>query len=129
MRDERFLAFRDGILRIIGQGGRNVLFVSGVDFSHVGHKFGHGITADALLGRARFNDEQIISYLVAGRPEEIWKNALATGDEFNVCGLASMMLFSSLIGRRKAELLHHGTYNEPATNSAVTFASMVFAKA
>ena len=84
--------------------------------------------ADALLGRARFNDEQIISHLIAGRPEEIWKNALATGDEFNVCGLASMMLFSSLIGRSRAELLHHGTYNEPATNSAVTFASMVFAK-
>ncbi len=127
--DERFLAFRDGILRLIGQGGLNVLFVSGVDFSHVGHKFGHGITADALLGRARFNDEQIISHLIAGRPEEIWKNALATGDEFNVCGLASMMLFLSLIGRSRVELLHHGTYNEPATNSAVTFASMVFAKA
>jgi len=31
------------------------------------------------------------------------------------------------VGPCRAELLHHGTYDEPATGSAVTFASMVFA--
>jgi hypothetical protein len=127
--DERFIAFRDGILSIIKQSGRNVLFVSGVDFSHVGYKFGHSLPAGSLLGRAIANDSLIIDHLIGARAEDIFQNARETGDQFNVCGLASMMLFSSLIGRCAAELLHHGTYDEPSTNSAVTFASMVFTRA
>ncbi len=126
--DERFMAFRDGILRIIKQSGRNVLFVSGVDFSHVGYKFGHSLPAGSLIERAVANDRRIIENLIDARAEDIFQNARETNDQFNVCGLSSMMLFSSLIGSCKAELLHHGTYDEPTTNSAVTFASMVFAR-
>jgi MEMO1 family protein len=126
--DERFIAFRDGILRIIRQSGRRVLFVSGVDFSHVGYKFGHSLPAASLLGRATANDSLIIDHLMNARAGDIFQNARETGDGFNVCGLSSMMLFSSLTGRCTAELLHHGTYDEPSTNSAVTFASMVFTR-
>jgi hypothetical protein len=39
-----------------------------------------------------------------------------------------MMIFTSLIGPCRAELLHHGTYDEPATRSAVTYASMIFSR-
>jgi AmmeMemoRadiSam system protein B len=127
-RDSRFLAFRDATDRIIRERGRKVLFVSGVDFSHVGPKFGHSVPAEALLGRARANDELIISSLMEGKPEEIYRNALATQDQYNVCGLASMIIFTSLIGPCKAELLHYGTYDEPSTSSAVTYASMVFTR-
>jgi AmmeMemoRadiSam system protein B len=127
-RDSRFLAFRDATDRIIRERDRNVLFVSGVDFSHVGPKFGHSVPAEALLGRARANDELIISSLMEGKPEEIYRNALATQDQYNVCGLASMIIFTSLIGPCKAELLHYGTYDEPSTSSAVTYASMVFTR-
>ena len=126
--DERFIAFRDGILSIIKQSGRKVLFVSGVDFSHVGYKFGHSLPAASLIDSAVANDRLIIENLIGARAEDIFQNARETNDQFNVCGLSSMMLFSSLIGSCTAELLHHGTYDEPATNSAVTFASMVFTK-
>jgi predicted class III extradiol MEMO1 family dioxygenase len=106
-----------------------VLFVSGVDFSHVGYKFGHSLPAASLLGRATANDRLIINHLINARAKDIFQNARETDDQFNVCGLSSMMLFSSLMGSYSAELLHHGTYDEPATNSAVTFASMVFTRA
>jgi MEMO1 family protein len=126
--DERVIAFRDGILRIIKQSGRKVLFVSGVDFSHVGYKFGHSLPAGSLIGRAAANDSLIIDHLINARTEDIFQNARDTNDQFNVCGFSSMMLLSSLMGKCTAELLHHGTYDEPSTNSAVTFASMVFAR-
>ena len=128
LRDQRFLAFRDAMGRIIRERGGKILFVSGVDFSHIGPKFGHGVPAEALLGRARANDELIISHLMAAKPEEIYANAFATQDQYKVCGLASMMIFTSLIGPCRAELLHHGTYDEPATRSAVTYASMIFSR-
>jgi AmmeMemoRadiSam system protein B len=126
--DERFIAFKNGILSIIKQSGRKVLFVSGVDFSHVGYKFGHSLPAASLIDSAVANDRLIIENLIGARAEGIFQNARETNDQFNVCGLSSMMLFSSLIGSCTAELLHHGTYDEQATNSAVTFASMVFTK-
>jgi MEMO1 family protein len=127
--DERFIAFRDGILGIIEKSGRKVLFVSGVDFSHIGYKFGHSLPAASLVDSARANDRLIIDHLINARARDILKNARDTGDQFNVCGLTSMMLFSSLTGKCTSKLLHHGTYDESATNSAVTFASMVFTRA
>jgi hypothetical protein len=102
--------------------------VSGVDISHVGYKFGHSLPAASLIGRATANDSLIIDHLINAQARGIFQNARETDDQFNVCGLASMMLFSSLIGRCTAGLLHHGTYDEPSTNSAVTFASMVFTR-
>ena len=126
--DERFLAFRDNLLNVIARSSRRVLLVSGVDFSHVGRKFGHGVPADTLIARAEANDRVLFDHLLQGRAMDIYRHSLATGDQYNVCGIASMMLFSSLIGPCRAELLHHGTYDEPATGSAVTFASMVFAR-
>lgn len=124
--DERFCSFRDNLYRVIAQSPGRVLLVSGVDFSHIGHKFGHKEPAVSLLGQARANDRVLIDCLVQGRARDIYRHALATSDRYNVCGVASMMLFSSLLGPCRAELLHHGTYDEPATSSAVTFAAMVF---
>jgi len=126
--DERFIAFRDGILGIIKQRGCKALFVSGVDFSHVGYKFGHSLPAGSLLGRATANDSVIIEHLLNARARDIFQNARETNDQFNVCGLSSMMLFSSLTGRCKAELLHHGTCDEPSMNSAFIFLSMLFTR-
>lgn len=126
--DERVRAFIDAVLRIIEKTERTVLFVSGVDFSHVGRKFGHHLSAETLIGRAVANDRVIIDHLMNARASDIFLNARETGDQYNVCGLSSMMIFSALTGRCAAELLHHGTYDEPATASAVTFASMVFTR-
>ncbi len=126
--DERVMAFTDGILGIIGKTRKKALFVSGVDFSHVGYKFGHSSSAQVLIGRAMANDRVIIDHLINARARDIFLNARETGDQYNVCGLSSMMMFSVLTKGCAAELLHHGTYDEPATGSAVTFASMVFAR-
>jgi hypothetical protein len=126
--DERFTAFRDAIADIVSRQGRKVLFVSGVDFSHIGHKFGHDVPVQNLLPEAQANDGIIISHLKGCSPEGIYRNARETSDRYNVCGLSSMIIFSSLLGPCSAELLHHSTYEEPATNSAVTYASMVFTR-
>ncbi|HPR54876.1 MAG TPA: AmmeMemoRadiSam system protein B [Deltaproteobacteria bacterium] len=126
--DERFRTFRENILGVVEEGRRKILLVSGVDFSHVGHKFGHRVSAEALIDSARANDRELIDHLLHARARDIYLNTRDTRDRYNVCGIASMMLFSSLMGPCRAELLHHGTYDEPATGSAVTFASMVFTR-
>ena len=124
--DERFQGMVGALRSLIEERDGNVLLVSGVDFSHVGLKFDDRIPAHALLPDARENDKKILSSLCEGDPEKIFENALETKNRFNVCGLPSMLVFSTLLKGREAEILSHETYNEEATRSAVTYASMIF---
>jgi len=124
--DARFMGMVEVLEDMIKNRDGNVLLVSGVDFSHVGPKFGNQLPADAILSRAKSNDQEIISSILKGEPEKIYKNAVETQDQFNVCGLPSVLVFSRLLKGSKGELLSHETYNETATSSAVTYASMIF---
>jgi MEMO1 family protein len=127
-KDRRFLGFRDSVADLIKRQDRKVLLVSGVDFSHIGHKFGHGAPSETLLPAARANDELLIARLMECSADGIFRNALDNHDKYNVCGLSSMLIFASLLGPCRAELLHHNVYEESATRSAVTYASMIFHK-
>jgi AmmeMemoRadiSam system protein B len=124
--DERFLAMKEALSALLNEGEGRTLLVAGVDFSHVGPKFGHGDPSRALLDRAAAYDGKIIEALLSGRPEDIFAHAAAQGDYCNVCGLPSMLLFSWLLGPCEAELLDRGVYDEKATSSAVTYAAMAF---
>jgi len=123
--DERFTGMI-GVLESMIKGCRGgVLLVSGVDFSHVGLKFDDPVPAHVLLPDALENDEKILSSLCEGKPEKIFENALETKNRFNVCGLPAMLVFSTLLKGAQAEILSHETYDEEATESAVTYASMI----
>jgi AmmeMemoRadiSam system protein B len=124
--DQRFTGMTEVLSELLQMRGNNALVVSGVDFSHVGLKFGHQMTAEALLPQARSYDRTIISHLLQGQPDEIFESAVETRDRFNICGLPSIITFSRLLRGSTGKLLAHETYNEPVTKSAVTYASMIF---
>ena len=124
--DERFLSMAERIDELIKERGGNVLIVAGVDFSHVGPKFGHETTAHDILPRAASNDELILSLLAQGKSEDIFQNAMETQDQYNVCGLPALLMCSRLLSEGMGRLLSYDTYNEEATGSAVTYASMIF---
>jgi AmmeMemoRadiSam system protein B len=124
--DERFQWMVGALGNLIEKRKKDVLIVSGVDFAHVGLKFGDDAPAYALLPDARENDEKILSSLCEGQPEKIYENALETKNRFNVCGLPAMLVFSALLKGSQAEILSHETYDEEVTGSAVTYASMIF---
>ncbi|MBN2516308.1 MAG: AmmeMemoRadiSam system protein B [Deltaproteobacteria bacterium] len=124
--DERFNKMTDVLSDLIQMGGNNALIVSGVDFSHIGFKFGHHMTAEALLPQAQSYDRTIISHLLQGQPDKIFESAVETRDRFNVCGLPSIITFSRILQGSTGKLIAHETYNESATQSAVTYASMIF---
>ncbi len=124
--DARFMGMVEALEEMIKDRDGDVLLISGVDFSHVGPKFGHQMPADAILPEAKLNDQDIISFILKGEPEKIYENAVETQDQFNVCGLPSVLIFSRLLKGSKGKLLSHEIYNETATSSAVTYASMIF---
>ena len=124
--DERYTSMVQALKELIGERSGDVLIVAGVDFSHVGPKFGHSMPARNLLARAQENDETIIECLISNEPEKIFAHSRETQDQYNVCGLPSLLVFSALMNGCHAELLAHKAYDEETTRSAVTYASMVY---
>jgi len=123
--DSRFLAFVETIREEVKKRGK-VLFVAGVDFSHVGLKFGDGVPAESILERAQDNDRLILDSLLAGNGRAIYENAAVTGDQYKVCGFPALVLLAELMTGKKGILLDYETYRESATSSAVTYASAIF---
>ncbi|MDT8271857.1 MAG: AmmeMemoRadiSam system protein B [Desulfomonilia bacterium] len=124
--DDRFVSFVSTIQDLVRTDNEKTLLVAGVDFSHIGLKFGHGAEAGQLIDQALGDDETIISHLSTCDAGALFSHAAATGDRYNVCGLPAMIVFSRLLSGCTGKLLAHETYDEPATRSAVTYASMFF---
>ena len=90
--DERFFGMVEAIGGILEERKADVLLIAGVDFSHVGLKFGDPSPAGSILGQAVANDREILSCLGNGDAEGIFSNAVSNGDRFRVCGLPSMLI-------------------------------------
>ncbi len=123
--DDRFMGLVASIRELISERGK-VLFVAGVDLSHVGLKFGDGIPADSILERAQANDRLILDALLAGDGRTIYGNAAGTKDQYKVCGFPAIVLLAELMSGKRGILLDYQTYREAATSSAVTYASAIF---
>ena len=123
--DSRFLGFVENIRKEVKKRGK-VLFVAGVDFSHVGLKFGDRVPAESILESAQANDRLILDSLLAGNGRAIYENAAGTQDRYKVCGLPALVLLAELMKGKKGILLDYDTYREAATSSAVTYASALF---
>jgi hypothetical protein len=125
LEDSRFLGFVETIREEVKKRGK-VLFVAGVDFSHVGLKFGDRVPAESILERAQANDRLILDSLLTGDGRAIYENAAGTQDQYKVCGLPALVLLAELMKGKKGILLDYQAYREPATSSAVTYASALF---
>jgi AmmeMemoRadiSam system protein B len=124
--DQRYCGMVNTINDLIGERKARTLLVAGVDFSHVGLKFGDQLPAEVILPQAHANDRIILSLLSQGKTAEIYKNALETQDRYRVCGLHAILVIGSLLKGSHAITLHSEIYDERATKSAVTYASLIF---
>jgi AmmeMemoRadiSam system protein B len=107
-------------------GGRG-LVVAGVDFSHIGPKFGHRERAAALLLEAKTHDLKLIDALTRGDVLGFWAEARRVGDRYNVCGLSALAVLLELLPEARGHVLDHDVWKEEPTQSAVSFAALVLA--
>jgi AmmeMemoRadiSam system protein B len=116
--------FLEALKEILSEGEN--LIVAGVDFSHVGPKFGHQLTAHQLTGRSESHDKNLLASLAVLDAEQLWEESKRVGEQFNVCGFSALALLLEVLPKCKGQILHHETWREEATQSAVSFASVVF---
>jgi MEMO1 family protein len=106
--------------------GPGTLIVAGVDFSHIGPKFGHTMPARHLEGRSEAHDRKLLQHLVIMDADGFWEESRKENDQYNVCGFAALACLLEVIPPAKGHVLHYETWHEEPTRSAVSFASVVF---
>jgi len=101
------------------------LILSGVDFAHVGRKFGDEFAADsAVAERVQRQDLGLIETIKRGDPDGFFADILKDRDARRICGLSPMYTQLELLRGRSARLLKYGIAMEPQSESAVSFASL-----
>ena len=116
-----------GVLRgLASEGGLSVLCVAGIDFSHIGPKFGHRDEARALRAEASRHDAALIDAACRGDVEGLWRESKRVGDRFNVCGFSALACLLEILTPVEGIPLGHEFWYEEPTRSAVSFAAILF---
>jgi len=106
--------------------GTQTLVIAGVDFSHIGPKFGHSERASSLLFQSEKHDKLLIKALCEGNVEAFWAESKRVQDKYNVCGFSTLACLLEIIPQARGHLLGYEIWREDATQSAVSFAAVAF---
>ena len=103
----------------------DTLVIAGVDFSHVGPKFGHEAPATSFELDFRAHDQALLAEIQRGSAAGFWSEARRVQDRWHVCGLPVVaVLLQALEGLTGDVRLHDVWFEEP-TRSAVSYASVL----
>jgi MEMO1 family protein len=123
--DPRVGGFIEALRAELESEARRVLIIAGVDFAHVGRKFGDTFSADQKIAEwVKREDLALIENIKRGDPEGFFADIAKDRDARKICGLSPMYTQLELLRDHPARLLIHDIAIEPQTQSAVSFASL-----
>ncbi|HXN84857.1 MAG TPA: AmmeMemoRadiSam system protein B [Candidatus Binataceae bacterium] len=123
--DSRVASFIDALGDELAQENRRALIVAGVDFAHVGRKFGDEFSVDeSIAQRVKREDMALIEFIKRGDAGGFFADIAKDRDARRICGLAPMYTQLELLRGHRGRLLKYGIAMEPQTGSAVSFASL-----
>jgi AmmeMemoRadiSam system protein B len=123
---ERTAPFLDLLSEILQDPEHETLLVAGIDFSHVGPKFGHDMPGEYLKGQSEAHDKKLLQHLSLMDPELFWEESMNVKDQFNVCGFSALACLLEILPPCKGQILDYERWHEEPTRSAVGFAAVVF---
>ncbi len=107
--------------------GRRVLFLAGVDLSHVGARFGDALDLDAeALADIEKKDHAALAAAATGDAEAWFDAVAAHGDSTRICGFAPMYMMLRVAGVGAGRVLAYEPSLEEG-GSVVTYASVAWA--
>jgi AmmeMemoRadiSam system protein B len=123
--DPRVGGFLEALRAELEAESRRVLIIAGVDFAHVGKKFGDSFSADEKIAQwVKHEDLALIENIKRGDPDGFFADVAKDRDARKICGLSPMYTQLELLRDHPARLLMHDIAMEPQTESAVSFASL-----
>ncbi|MGH7966308.1 MAG: AmmeMemoRadiSam system protein B, partial [Candidatus Binatia bacterium] len=125
--DADVASFLNALQETIAQSGRKVCLVAGVDFAHVGQKFGdQGSLTPDFLSWVEAEDRRLIQALQKVDHADFFDQIAKDGDRRRVCGFSPMYTFLHAVNATEGKLLKYDRSLDPATQSSVSFASLAF---
>ena len=123
---ERTGPFLKALSEVLREGTQETLLVAGVDFSHIGPKFGHDAPATLLQNQSKTHDQNLLKALAEVKAEEFWEESIRENDQFNVCGFSALACLLEVLPPSRAQVLNYQLWHEQPTRSAVSFAAVAF---
>jgi AmmeMemoRadiSam system protein B len=118
--------FLKELKNILMDTDEETLLIAGVDFSHIGPKFGHGMPAVHLERQSEVHDRKLLQSLSRLDADHFWEESINAKDQFNVCGFPAMACLLEALPQCKGKILDYQIWHEEASRSAVSFSSVVF---
>jgi len=110
--------------KYVEERGSDTLVVAGVDFSHIGPKFGHSYHASGLISEAKDHDTRLIDAICRGDTVELWAEAKRVENRYNVCGFSSIACLLEIFPGSVGNCLAYDFWEEEETQSAVSYAAI-----
>ena len=126
LEDPEMARFIVELRRWLAEPPAGKLVVAGVDFSHVGPKFGDDAPAKALEEEFRAEDRRLLGILERADAEAFYDAVASTGNRFKVCGFSALWTLLALLPGAEGKVLDYRVWHEEGTRSAVSFASITF---
>ena len=118
-----FLKALSGIFK---EDGQETLLIAGVDFSHIGPKFGHDSSAALIEHQSKTHDQNLLNALSEVKTDAFWEESIRENDQFNVCGFSAMACLLEVLPASRTHVLDYQIWHEQPTRSAVSFAAVAF---
>lgn len=119
--------FITALRKAMAAESRSVCLVAGVDFAHVGHKFGDREGLDpSFLAWVESEDRALISPLEQADSMGFFREIAKNHDQRRICGFSPMYTLVAALDGVQGRLLRYDRSDEAQTQSAVSFASLVF---
>lgn len=104
----------------------DTLLIAGVDFSHIGPKFGHRQSASSMLLETKNHDKLLIDAVCKGDVESFWSESRKVKGLYNVCGFSAIASLLEVLSGVRGNLLDYDIWQEESSRSAVSFAAIAF---
>lgn len=121
-------SFLAALRQTVAESRRDVAYIAGVDFAHVGAQFGDDYAVrEKELTFLRQRDEQMMAILGTGDPGEFHRFIFEEANGRRVCGYPALYSLLSVLpeeARNEGRVLKYGQWPDP--NGTVTFGSLSF---
>jgi MEMO1 family protein len=115
------------IREVVAERGEPVCYIVGGDLAHVGMKFGdQGPLTPAFLTQVAREDQELLAAAARVDAEGFFRVIAAHHDRRRICGFPPTYMLLSTMDAAAGTLLKYDQAVEPATQSMVSYASVVF---
>jgi len=124
---EELVPILNCLTRLLKDRRKKTLIVAGVDFSHVGPKFGDDQPAIRITLESKSHDKALLTALTNRDVEAFCAESLRVEDRYHVCGFSVLSMLLEILPKQvKGVELGHQVWHETPTQSAVSFAAAAF---